>query len=419
VALEDGGIVMIKKAFACFIAICMFLTVLGVTVTAAPAQRFTLKVQPAEDINLDFDHYKVTVIRGWVSAKDSFFKSVLSDKTKLVVSIEEEIGFFDKDKLNLSSLFENTDIKKNTNHPWGQNLLVLNNIAADADSKLNFRLAIHREDRISQIFQGLKASEADLGTDVLSAPWIGYAKAVGNIFNTLFGADQTSIPFSWTGNIKLADVMSSPKIMFGHYIILLAPNKSGDTFPLEANATKLSYDEGSQQLKYSDPPYNGTSITDRSFLVLKVSKAEGYNIPQLLFESSAPWAVLAVAQFLVIPTNDAKNVDQLSTLATNLKTQLENEIELLKREHRFSKYDRAVALRSFAVHSKDEISKKCTAVQVGIAQCPVGELQQLIDQIGSTFGLAGDKKFIDKLSVDSDRILRQMLEMNSQRTKLK
>lgn len=381
---------------------------LGCQVCAAPAVRYAVKVQPQEAITIDRDHYKISVLRGWVSAKDRFFKSLLSKKSKLVVSIDEQVDFFDNDHLIVSSLFENIDIEKDTNRAWGQNVNVLNNVPADANSTLTFKLVIHREDRLTQIFEGLNATKADLPADVFTSPWLGYSKAVANIFSRIFATAQPQIPFSWTGNIKLNDVMSGSGAMFSHYIVLIAPNGDHDTFPQQVDASKLAYDEVSQQLRY-----DGAFVPDRSYLVLKVTKSEGYNIHELILESSAPWAVLAQSQFLVIPTADATNGDQLSTLARNILTQLSNEIDLLKREHRFSKFDRAVALRSFAEHARESVVSRCSALGLTAPECPTTGLDQFIAQIGGRFELP-DSFRID-LASDSDNLVREIRKSSGPR----
>ena len=387
-----------------YVTAFLLILTFSITTLSAPAVRYSIKAEPSQNINLDTDHYQITILRGWISAKDRFFKALLSKKSKLVVSIDEEAGFFDSDKLNISNLYENTDISKDTDRPWGLNLLLLNNIPADADSKLNFKLVIHREDRITQMFQALEATKGDLPTDIFTAPWIGYSKAVGNIFGRVFGTAQPQIPFSWTGNIKLSDVIVSPGVMASHYIVLIAPNSDQDQFPAQVDASKLRYDEVSQQLKYE-----GKIVSDRSYLVLKVTKADGYDIEDLLKESTAPWAVLALAQFLVIPTADAKNADQLTTLSKNLLTQLNNEIDLLKREHRFSKYERGKALRSFAVNGRDQIASRCSALGVPDAQCPIDGLNQFISQIGPRFEIPA--RFMDSLEKDSLKLMQQIQRM--------
>ena len=73
---------MFKKIVSSFIALCLVLTGFAINAAAATAQNFYIKVSPAEEINVEVDHYKISVVRGWISDKDTFFKSLLSQKAR-------------------------------------------------------------------------------------------------------------------------------------------------------------------------------------------------------------------------------------------------------------------------------------------------------------------------------------------------
>jgi hypothetical protein len=359
------------------------------------AQRFMVKTSPAENILLSRDHFNVTILKGWISSKDSWFIALLSRPEKLIVSIEEEVTFFDKEKVNKTSLFDNTDIKPTLNRPWGLNILLLNNIPADADARLVIKLTINRNDRLTQLFNALDASNADMPAEIFAAPWYGYAKAVNSILRVFLGTDAKSFPFIWTGDIKLSDVVVGDALS-SHYIVLISPNSDKDQFFSKIDASKISYDVSQQQ-----PTYDGQIIYDHSYLILKVSKAEPYNVGKHLLDSTEPWAVLG-CQFMNIPLKGVKTSDQLSTIEDNYYAILNNMIDLLKRERRFSMYDRATALMYFAGRVKDELSKKCNELKLD--PCPTTSIQQFIDYIARTFNLP--------ITITTDDLMNRARELN-------
>jgi hypothetical protein len=113
--------------------------------------------------------------------------------------------------------------------------------------------------------------------------------------------------------------------------------------------------------------------------VLKVEKGRGYDIKEQLNNSRAPWAVLANSQFVFSTTLNLKSVERLGTYSEDILQQLKNEVDLLIREPRFSKFDRATALRSFALTAKGRLDQGCNDLHVAPADCPSKMIAQYLD----------------------------------------
>ncbi|MGC3956995.1 MAG: hypothetical protein QM813_03210 [Verrucomicrobiota bacterium] len=371
------------------------LIAIGTTKTvAAEASRFVLRsTNQTEHILLDRDHFSVTLIKGWVSAKDSFFKSLLSSKAKMVISCGREVKFFEGEALTIATLEENGDISKNTDRSWGQTSVLLNNVPAEAESaKLALKVALNRDDNISKVFAALDATKAS-SLDIYSAVWVGYAKVVGDITRRLFGTDETSFPFKWSGDIKAGDVLT-PTTMQAHYLVLISAQHDGDTFLNNTDAAKLSYDETSQQLRYDNQ-----IVSDHSYVVIKIAKAAGFNIARLITaDSTAPWAVLAASQFIPVDVSGAENLEQLRGLEKHLLTQLKTEIDLLKREKRFSSYDRAKALLFLANTAKEQIEKRAGKLNIATNEIPTAALADFAKTIGDVF----DIKASNRINLEAD-----------------
>lgn len=359
-----------KIKYAAFVSTITFFTFLALTVVAnaKPAERFIIKADATQNINLETDHYTVSLLNTWISSKDSFFKSLFSDKQKLIVSLNREAALVDgTTKLPIATLFENSDVGKTTEGAWGINLNLLDNVPGDADTTITIQLDFHKENRISEIFASAEDAKQSLPADLFTSPWYGYSKFVAGLVGKLFKTDKNSVPFYWSGNIKLGDVASG-NILAGHYIVLIAPSSDAENVKNAIDGSKLQYDETHSQLLY-----NGKRLGDHSYAVLKVSKAMGFKVANLAISSPAAWAVLA-NQFIATPVGDATNADQLLALTRNIIKQLTTEIDLLKREPRLSNYDRTLALSSFATSAAADVKARCDQLHLADSACPAVEL---------------------------------------------
>jgi hypothetical protein len=352
---------------------------LAVPARAVEGTAFQVVPRDAQAILLARDHYSVELVKGWVSSKDSFFKALLSGKTKLVISIRADAEFFDGGKNTLAILRDNSDIRRDTDRPWGVNKVLLERVPGDAKGSVDLLVTIERQDRLKAVFAAILAAEPKASV-VDGQAWAAYSSLISAITTTLFGTERKDYPFTWLGDIQRGPVLKDGTLM-EHFVIVIAPNRDGDPLVKGLDASKLSYDEGSQQVRYQGQP-----LLDHSYAVLNVKKAAGYDIPRLILESQAPWAVLGRG-FLALPILDLNNRDQLVGLAKQTLGQLNTEIDLLTRERRFSAFDRAVALRLFAIQSRDTLSRWCASLGIQPYDCPTSEIDQFIHNIERAAGL--------------------------------
>jgi hypothetical protein len=63
------------SAFPRIFIIFVFLSLTGLA-DAKPAERFIIKGDATQNINLETDHYTVSLLNTWISSRDSFFKSL-------------------------------------------------------------------------------------------------------------------------------------------------------------------------------------------------------------------------------------------------------------------------------------------------------------------------------------------------------
>ena len=403
-AIVRPSAVTVRSSMTARLILCLLIVMLSSRPSlAAEAKAFYVAVDGASDIIVTQDHLSVSLLHGWIASKDSFFKALLSKKSKLAISIDGQVQYFDGDRSTYSKLLENTDIQKNTDRPWGAILSLIDAQPADATPSLTFKLGIYRDDRLSQLLDAAKGAEpADLTKQM--DLWMGYGRLLSAVLSNIFGTANPNYPFLLTVDIKASSMITAGRL-HEHYLVALAPNKDDDPFLTNVDATKLHYNEASQQLTY-----DGQVLLDHSYAVLKITKADAPDITKLIAESKAPWAVLAVSQFLSIPIQDVQNRDQILVLAKGLLTQLTTELDLLKNEHRFAAYDRAIALYEFATRAKSAVSSACSAHQVSAPDCPVGDLDRFIDNIkpSNSLPLTTLLPQPNKPGVDFDR-LRQLL----------
>jgi hypothetical protein len=285
--------------------------------------------------------------------------------------------------------------------PVGQTIQIHDKVPGDINTRMTFKLALHREDTISNVIKAVESTKAELPADLFAGPWIGYSKLVSEITKTLFGTTDTDYPFYWTGDIKTNDIVSSDGQMKEHYIVLVSPRKDGDEEFRKLKKSKLVYDATEREVLYEGAP-----LTRWSHAVLRIAKTDPYRIDQLVFESTAPWAVLARSQFLTLPLSNVGDLKELNRISQNAVVQLKNEIELLNKEHRFSKFDRAVTLKNYTEFVIREINSYCEKrLKVPMDQCPVGELTQFSSSIVRSFGLQDTAALAEAVTENAQKIM--------------
>jgi hypothetical protein len=351
---------------------------------AVDAQRFVIFPQSAQSISTDQDHYSVTLQQGWVASKDNFFQRIFSQKTNGAFELTTTSTFFDGSTAPVDQVFKIDNLAHGTNRPLGKTVVMVA-LPADDQTRVALKITAYREDTIGNVLKTLENSKSSLPANFLEAPWVGYSTVVSNLMKQFFGTDTTQYPFSWTGDIIVPDVLSNTTTMREHYVLLISPQNDKDKTLQNLDATKLTYDP-TRQL----PLVGGAPIQDWSFILLHIAKSPSVNIAQLTFESTAAWAVLAESQFFGLTPLTAKTIEDVQAAQNTTLTQLRNEIDLLKKENRFSKLDRAVALTTFADNSIDVIRTACTGAGIADAKCPIAALKTFEGTIRKVFGLHSD-----------------------------
>jgi hypothetical protein len=319
---------------------------------------------------------------GQISQKDGFWRSVISKQNKLSATIDATGTYFDGDALKNAWVVENTDVSKNFNGSWGvanKNLLL--GIPADTvDVNLNLKVADYKDDRIQQLLGTIQKSQPTLGVGV--EPYLTYATVVDNFIDAAFDASKTTFPFQITLGIEDASVSSSEG-MYAHYIIMIAGNSDNDAWLQGLDPAKLTIAGGG-----AAPSYNGTPITDHSYAVLEVTPAESPNIAQEVFNSNAPWAVLAKNSFFTPPPLHLKTKDDVAGADAAQSQNLGTCADLLKKELRFSAVDRAVAISAFAAQATRNISSACKAAGIADADCHTTNISAIASNIDEVFGIS-------------------------------
>jgi hypothetical protein len=363
---------------------CLAISISNVARGQGEASRYILLRSGGATINPKTDYFTISLAQGWLSKNSRFLESLFSSDAKSDILLQSGTTFFDGQKVETALTFSNQDIKKNVSKSWGFNPQLYDKLPGDAAPDISVQVAISTADNVAKILAAVDASKASVPADVIASPVLGYARVVSGVFRALFGTDATKYPFIWQGSVKAASPAITAAGMKEHYIVLIAPRDAGDQTYKNLTVANLAFDEANQRLTYNNVP-----VVDWSFAVFAVQKTTPYDIDLLMNgQSNAPWAVLGVNVFRVIPTADAAKVEQLQTLAKSLVAQLNNMTDLLKRELRFSAYSRAVTVASLATRARDQIKIRCTALAIPDAQCPVSELDQVANSAGRLFGLS-------------------------------
>jgi hypothetical protein len=362
------------------LAVTMF-TMCSFPTFATPAKVFSIKKPNAVEILSDKGHIDMTFVTGWISNKDQLISRIFSNNTKLAANASASGKYFDGDELKNSWIVENTDVPHTFNRPWGiANKPLFSAIPADTlVTTITLQMGTYREDRFKPLIANFQSSEPAAG---LSAePYITYASMVDSFLATLFGTDKTKYPFTLEAGLADPNTQSQ-KGLFEHYIIAIAPNANQDRWLEQVDGTKLSFDPAANKLSY-----NGTIVTDHTFVVLLVSNAQAPDIPKLLYSSRAAWAVLALTNFYDAPLPDIASKDDVPKIDKAYVPQLAACIDQLKRELRFSAYDRAVALRAFAERAKRMMQGACNEKGIQPADCKTPQIQNFEDAIDGVFGV--------------------------------
>jgi hypothetical protein len=352
---------------------------------ATPAKVFSIKKQNPVEIPSDKGHIDMTFVTGWISNKDTLISKLLSSNQKLAANASATGTYFDGDQLKNSWIVENTDVPHTFDRPWGiANKPLLSAIPADTlITSITLQMGTYREDRFKSLITAFQSSEPATGLAV--EPYLTYAKMVDGFLSTLFGTDKTKYPFTLDAGLVDANTRSANGLL-EHYIVAISPNANQDRWLEGLDGTKLAYDPAGNRLTY-----NGDLVTDHTFVILWVSSAQAPDITKLLFNSKAAWAVLALTNFYNATLPEIASNDDVPKVDKAFVPQLAACVDQLKRELRFSAYDRAVALRAFAERSKQMVAAACNVKNIAAADCKTPQIQSYEDGIDGIFGIKNDE----------------------------
>ncbi len=356
-------------------------------VFSSEAKTYSVKLSNAADIRSESDHFNVVFVSGWVSQKDDFFLTLLSHNNKAAAIISASGTYLDGDQLKNAWVVENTDIPSNKlDRPWGvSNKILLSAIPADtAVANIVVSFELHKDDRIKRALGLFQNAEPAIGLAV--QPYLTYASLIDGFFTTFFGTDRTRYPFLMDTGLSDANVRSADG-MYEHFLIGISPNDEEDTWLVSLDGSKLAYDPSTKLLSY-----NGQVVKDHTYAIFMVQKAPGPDIRKLTYASNAPWATLGLATFYQAPF---PNITKKEDIPAGEKTYIKNLSDctgLLKRELRFSAYDRAKALLAFADSAKHTITATCGQGGIAVSDCKTAQLDNFISQIADMFGLSSASK---------------------------
>jgi hypothetical protein len=376
---------------------------------AAEAKVFTIKLSNGTTIRTDRDHFDVVFQAGFISQNDDFIHRLLSHNRNTSASISANGTYFDGDQLKNAWIVENSDIPSNgISRPWGvSNKVLLQGIPADTVlANISVRFALFKDDRLKQALGILQSGQPAVGVSV--QPYLTYGNLIDNFFNTFFGIDKTRYPFVLDTGLSDPTVTTSDG-MLEHYLVGISPSKEGDT-SLDS-LTSLCYDPTTQSLR------NGTQIvTDHTYAVFLIKNAPAPNIPSLLFSSNAPWSALALGTFYQSPLPKILKRDDIAGVEVQYIKNLSDCTGLLKRELRFSAYDRAQALLQFATRAKKSIADSCAAGGLSVADCKTPQLDNFISGIQNVFPLtpSSQRSLVNDSVSLGDAIAVQMLRQQQQ-----
>jgi hypothetical protein len=170
--------------------------------------------------------------------------------------------------------------------------------------------------------------------------------------------------------------------MFEHYLVAVAPNKDGDDWLNAVDGSKLAYSDSTKMLTY-----DGQQVIDHTYAVFIVQRGNRANIPSLLYNSNAPWAVLALGTFYQAPLPKISKKDDIAGVENQFIKNLGDCVGLLKRELRFSAFDRASAMYAFAARSAELVTAACKEGGLASNDCPTPRIDSYESGISGVFPL--------------------------------
>jgi hypothetical protein len=225
-------------------------------------------------------------------------------------------------------------------------------------------------------------------------------------FTNVFGTDKTKYPFLLDAGLSDQNVKSANGF-YEHYLIAISPNKDGDQWVTSLDGSQLGFDSDRKLLTYK-----GQQVTDHTYAIFLIQRAQRPNVLSLLFTSNTPWAVLGLSTFFQAPLPKITKKDDISGVEGQYVKNLGDCTGLLKRELRFSALDRATALYAFADRAKEMIAASCKDSNISASDCGTPQLDSSKQGMADIFQLKSPGSQLAAQS--ASQALRQQVQQKMQ-----
>lgn len=343
---------------------------------AVTAKVFAIEIPNGDEINPKRNHIGVRFEQGWIAADNGRLRNIFSSA--------ESAAFRISAKITQGGTSTPIEVINSINRPRGSmrrplsgGQYLFNDIPGDVSLlELKVSLSVSNQDVVGKALIALEGTQANLPTQVLTSPWVGYARMVSSLSNAFFGTNEESTPIS-TAPYQLRIPTKAT------YIIMVASNREDDPNVASLRASDFSFSNNVLQYKGANSA-SAVDVRDWTYLVFSLKPVSFDTVEdRIMYDGAPPWATLIKSQLRVIPVVD--NRDQILTLSKNLLVTLTNLEEYLVADKSLTAYDRHVALYYYGKQGIDRIKNNCTAKK--IPNCPTDEVAQYVSSIAPRSGM--------------------------------
>lgn len=362
--------------------VAVLVSVISQPAGALTASIFTLDVPGGSAIDLQKDHMTVVLENGWISTEKGFLEQIFSEAKSGLFRITAKTTFRNNKTVELESTTLIDDPKGSMGRSLGQRGPVYPDMPADVrDLEFTLRIATTQDDRIKKLLDNIESNKAALPVEVFTAQWFGYARLVSTVTQALFGTNDTDYPL--TGRYRLTLPTKE------HLILFVAPNEENDKKLRNAKATDFEYKEREQQLFFRNEP-----VRKWTYLVFKIKKSNDkrsaeQRVKYDAIASDTPWATVIRTQLRVLRADKAKDVSQLTSVADNALSAIQNLETFLGVDLSYSNFDRGSTLKYYTEDAIGKISKVCKKRKY--SECPTEALQEYSNAIADSVGIPETK----------------------------
>ncbi|HXQ71361.1 MAG TPA: hypothetical protein VN844_12775 [Pyrinomonadaceae bacterium] len=153
--------------------------------------------QKVAAIDLSKEHYSVEIVGGRISSKDGLIDTILNQNSTLIGSFKQNIMIGGGKQLTVNKLYQEVDIRRLIDRPIQTGVALVDRIPGDYDAQINISYVVNRDKRLTEVFKALEQEQnalTEAGTDILTGPWLGYAKVATRLMETLFDAGRDKYP---------------------------------------------------------------------------------------------------------------------------------------------------------------------------------------------------------------------------------